>query len=155
MLVRQILKCFLFLLFYLYGETLTCSFSSVLLVNWVNRARAFWFFLPLQFVLLPNLDSHRCLKLFLKVFNFIFQVNISSIVKWGYPDNFKPVYFSLEEKISRAQKHVTPRSLWVREKLLSLLFSVAYFVLLADFCLWHVFMRAKSFPQKKKKKKQA
>ena len=29
-------------------------------------------------------------------------VHISSIVKWGYQDNFKSVFFS--EKISRAQK---------------------------------------------------
>ena len=29
---------------------------------------------------------------------------VSSIVKWGYPDNFKPVYF-FYEKIPRAQKH--------------------------------------------------
>ena len=29
----------------------------------------------------------------------------SSIVKWGYQDNFKPVYFFFKEKISRAQKH--------------------------------------------------
>ena len=28
----------------------------------------------------------------------------SSIVKWGYQDNFKPVYF-FYEKILRAQKH--------------------------------------------------
>ena len=51
----------------------------------------------------------------------------SSIVKWGYQDNFKPVYF-FYEKISCAQKPVTPRSLRMREKLLPLLFSVSLFL---------------------------
>ena len=32
-------------------------------------------------------------------------VPLSSIVKWGYEDNFKPVYFFFYAKISRAQKH--------------------------------------------------
>ena len=74
---------------------------------------------------------------------------MNSIVKWGYPDNFKPAYFFFfDEKILQAQKHVTPRSLCVREKLLSLLFSVSLF-LLADFCLWRVCVRAKSFRPKK------
>ena len=31
-------------------------------------------------------------------------VHVSSIVKWGYQDSFKPVYF-FYGKISRAQKH--------------------------------------------------
>ena len=51
---------------------------------------------------------------YLSVINYL-----SSIVKWDYQDNFKPVYFFLKEKVSRAQKHVTPRSLCAREKLLS------------------------------------
>ena len=43
-------------------------------------------------------------------------------------------------------------SLCAREKLLPLLFSVSlFFVLLVDFCLWLVFVRAKSFLQKKNK----
>ena len=60
-------------------------------------------------------------------------VHLSSIVKWGYLDNFKPVYF-FNKKISHAQKHVTPRSLYACEKLLSLLFSVILFL----FC-WLIF----------------
>ena len=58
------------------------------------------------------------------------QVDLSSIVYWGYQDNFKPVllFFFFYEKISRAQKHVTPRSLCAREKLLPLLFSVGLFL---------------------------
>ena len=35
------------------------------------------------------------------------QVHISSIVYWGYQDNFKPVFFFFDEKISHAQKHAT------------------------------------------------
>ena len=31
-------------------------------------------------------------------------VHVSSIVKWGYQDNFKPVYF-FYEKISHTKKH--------------------------------------------------
>ena len=35
------------------------------------------------------------------------QADVSSIVKWGYQDNFKPIYLFLffYEKIWRAQKH--------------------------------------------------
>ena len=35
--------------------------------------------------------------------NFIFSAVCSSVVKWGYQGNFKPVFFY--EKISRAQKY--------------------------------------------------
>ena len=38
------------------------------------------------------------------------------------------IYFFFDEKISRAQKHVTPRSLCARKKLLPLLFSVSLFL---------------------------
>ena len=31
-------------------------------------------------------------------------IHVSSIVKWGYQDNFKPVYLFSYEKISPAQK---------------------------------------------------
>ena len=40
----------------------------------------------------------------------------SSIVKWGYPDNFKPVYFFLEENISHTQKHVTSENQLTKQK---------------------------------------
>ena len=46
------------------------------------------------------------------------RVNVSSIVQWGYQANFNLVFFFVfffYEKISRAQKHVTPRSLCARE----------------------------------------
>ena len=57
-------------------------------------------------------------------------------MKWGYQDNFKPVYVFLKEKASRAQKapkrktnYFHPlKSLCVREKLLSLLFSISLFL---------------------------
>ena len=38
------------------------------------------------------------------------------------------VFIFFDEKISRAQKHVTPRSLCAHEKLLPLLFSVSLFL---------------------------
>ena len=38
------------------------------------------------------------------------------------------VFIFFDEKISQAQKHVTPRSLGAREKLLPLLFSVSLFL---------------------------
>ena len=39
-------------------------------------------------------------------------VHISSIVYWGYQDNFKPVYLFIffNEKISRAQKEIKPKT---------------------------------------------
>ena len=66
----------------------------------------------------------------------IIQGRISSNVKWGCQDNFKPVYFFFDEKISRvqkAQKRKTNdfyplKSLCVLEKLLPLLFSVKLFL---------------------------
>ena len=39
----------------------------------------------------------------------------SSIVYWGYQDNFKPVYF-FDEKISHAQKHVTSKNQLAKQK---------------------------------------
>ena len=53
--------------------------------------------------------------------------------------------FFFDEKISRAQKHVTPRSLCAREKLLSLLFSISLFLfcqlisLVTCFCAREIF----------------
>ena len=47
------------------------------------------------------------------------QVQISSIVNWGYPDNFKPAHFFFffyEEKILRAQKHVTSKNQLTKQK---------------------------------------
>ena len=58
----------------------------------------------------------------------LIEVHTSSIVYWGYQDNFKPAYFFFEETISHGQKHVTPRSLSTREKLLPLMFSVRLFL---------------------------
>ena len=70
-----------------------------------------------------------------------FFVAGSSVVNCGYQDNFNPVYFFFifiylfiyffDEKISRTQKHVTPRSSCTRENLLPLLFSASLFL----FCL--------------------
>ena len=42
----------------------------------------------------------------------------SSIVYWGYQDNFKPVYlfFFFEKKISRAQKHVSSKNQLTKQK---------------------------------------
>ena len=55
-------------------------------------------------------------------------IHVSSIVKWGYQDNFKPVYF-FYKKISRTQKspkrkQATFSEVYTHEKLLPLLFSV-------------------------------
>ena len=41
---------------------------------------------------------------------------MSSIVKWGYQDNFKPVDFFFDEKILRAQKHVTSKHQLTKHK---------------------------------------
>ena len=47
--------------------------------------------------------------------------NDSSIVKWRYPDNFKPVYFFIlflffEKKILRIQKRVTSENQLTKQK---------------------------------------
>ena len=56
-----------------------------------------------DFMALINLDNY--------------QVEIdSSIVKWSYLDNFKPVYFFFEEKIPWAQKHVTNENQLTKQK---------------------------------------
>ena len=47
-------------------------------------------------------------KLRFALFHNIFY-EVSSIVQWGYQDNFKSVFFFFYEKISRAQKHVTSK----------------------------------------------
>ena len=43
-------------------------------------------------------------------------VHVSSIVKWDYQHNFKPVYFFSYKKISRAQKHVTSKNEPTKQK---------------------------------------
>ena len=63
----------------------------------------------------------------------VIGVHVSSIVKWGYQDNFKPVFFFFYEKISHAQEapkrktnNFHPlRSLWAQN-----------FVLFVNVCLW-------------------
>ena len=64
---------------------------------------------------------------------------------------FQACLLFFEEKISRAQKHVVPRS-FARVKNCCLCCLVLIFVLLADFRLWNL-VRVKYFPQKKKKQK--
>ena len=66
---------------------------------------------------------------------------VSSIVKWGYQDSFKPVFFFFYEKISRAQKASNAKQTtfillkyFARKKLLLLLFSVCLIL----FC-WMIF----------------
>ena len=56
-----------------------------------------------------DLQKYPYKKVFQK-YAAILQENTSSIVKWGYRDNFKFVDF-FYEKISRAQKH------WQNKKL--------------------------------------
>ena len=54
----------------------------------------------------------------------------SSIVKWGYKDNFKPVYFFYVEVLS-VEKHQTQskrKIFFTWEKLLPLLFSINLFL---------------------------
>ena len=78
--------------------------------------------------------------------------NLSRIVYWGYKDNFKPIFFFFfEEKISRAQKHVAPRSLCAREKLLPSLFSVSLFLFCYLIFASDVFLCARNFFIKKNK----
>ena len=70
-------------------------------------------------------------------------VHVSSIVKWGYQDNFKPVYF-FYEKISRAQKapkrktrdfyHL--RSLRTQKVVALVVYCLLNFALLVNVCLW-------------------
>ena len=43
-------------------------------------------------------------------------VHANSLVYWGYQDNFKPVYYFFDEKISRAQKHVTSKNQLTKQK---------------------------------------
>ena len=80
-------------------------------------------------------------------------IHVSSIVKWGYQDNFKPVYF-FYKKISRTQKspkrkQATFSEVYTHEKLLPLLFSVCLIL----FC-WLMFacecffLRVKFFREK-------
>ena len=59
--------------------------------------------------------------------NGVAEAEGSSIVNRGYPDNLKPVFFFLfvflvffEEKISRAQKHVTSENQLTKKKKLAL-----------------------------------
>ena len=78
-------------------------------------------------------------------FQKMFLVDImSSIVYGGYPHNFKPVYF-IYEKISRAQKDITPIS-FARVKnccLCSLVLAyfcfVSWFLLVTYFCACEIF----------------
>ena len=66
-------------------------------------------------------------------------VHVSSIVNWGYQDNFKPIYlfiYFFDKKTLHAQKaqkrktnNFDPlKSLCAHKKLLSLLFSVSLFL---------------------------
>ena len=77
----------------------------------------------------------------------------SSIVKWGYPDNLLIYffYFFFDEKISLAQKHVTPRSLCARKKLLPLLFSISLFLFCYLIFACDVFLCARNLFLKKNK----
>ena len=43
-------------------------------------------------------------------------VHVSSIVNWGYEDNFKPVYFFFYEKILIAQKHSQTKNELIKQK---------------------------------------
>ena len=52
----------------------------------------------------------------------------SSIVYWGYQDNFKPVYFFLTKRFGAHKNTPHVRRLCAREKLLPLLFSVSLFL---------------------------
>ena len=36
-------------------------------------------------------------------------VRVSSIVKWGYKDNFKPVYFFLRKNFKRTKTQIMPK----------------------------------------------
>ena len=81
---------------------------------------------------------------------------VSSIVKWGYQDNFKPVYL-FYENISRAQKSPKSktsdfqrlRSLCTRKIVALVVQCLLNFVLLVNVCLW-VFLCARIFSRKNK-----
>ena len=85
---------------------------------------------------------------------------LSSIVKWGYQDNLKPVYYFFYEKILSVQKapklktnDFHPfRSFYARRKPLPLLFFVRLFLVCLFFLIgfgWFAFFsRSKSFLKK-------
>ena len=74
----------------------------------------------------------------------------SSIVYWGYQDNFKPVYYFFLTKKLRAHKNTSHFEVYARVKNCCICCLVlAYFCFPSWFCLWRVFVRAKSSPQNK------
>ena len=102
-------------------------------------------------------------KIFLRDFLFLtlqFSMNdlFMPFVVVQYNEVIKTIsslFIFFDEKISRAQKHVTPRSLCAREKLLPLLFSVSLFLFCQLIFACDVFLCARNiFVKKKKKKKQ-
>ena len=80
----------------------------------------------------------------------LIEVRTSSIVYWSYEDNFKPVFFFFFTKRFWEHKNTSHPEVYASLKNCWLCcLALAYFFLLADFCLWHVFVRTKSFRQKK------
>ena len=83
---------------------------------------------------------------------------MSSIVKLGYQDNLKPVFFFLAKIFYAQKKHQSAKQATftlleacARKKLLPLLFSICLilFFWLMFVMLINVFVRAKSFRKKK------
>ena len=86
-------------------------------------------------------------------------VHVSSIVNWGYQDNFRPVYYFFYEKIlnaKKAPKRKTSdfhpfRSFYAQKTVVFVVFCSLIFVLLVYVCLW-VFLYARNLFVKKKNK---
>ena len=86
-------------------------------------------------------------------------VYASSIVNWGYQDNFKPVYFFFlrtnldHTKSTKTQNKRFPPSqkfLCTKKTIAFVVFCSLIFILLVGFCLICVFVRLRFFRKKKK-----
>ena len=126
-------RCDWFLLRWLLLEQLLLK---QLLLRWLLLER-----LLLRWLLLLQ-RFPSCLNFIFVNFELVskFQHNVTSIVKWGYQDNFKPVYF-FTERFRARKKHQNAKQatftlleVCAREKLLPQLFSVCLIL----FC-WFIF----------------
>ena len=85
-----------------------------------------------------------------------FQHNVTSIVKWGYQDNFKPVYFFTERFRARKkyqnakQATFTLLEICAPEKLLPQLFSVCLILFCSFIFACDVFLCTRNLFVKKK-----
>ena len=78
--------------------------------------------------------------------------NNSSIVYWGYQNNFKPICFFFDKKISRAQKHVTSKNQLTKKNKLTLNNKVNNFSSSHKLLGMTCFCAPKIFSSKRKKK---